>query len=127
MTSSFDSVTSRQIQAIKNFIYSAYTSAKEANNILFRDINNKCDELIAAAYINQAISFVLSCKALYYSNLKELENTNIEDIFSTFDIFSNEFLTNLSSSHSHQWTDIEFNSFKDSIEEAFGSIDNLLS
>ena len=54
-------------------------------------------------------------KSFYYSNLNELEDSRVEDILHTFDTFSNEFLNNLSSGHSHQWTDIEFEAFKKSV------------
>ncbi len=105
-----------KIDYLKNIITEALHTSKEAHDILFKDSSNKQNELIASTYINKAISLMSAAKAIYISNIEELERHEVEDIFHSFDVFESEFLTNLSTDHSHQWTDIEFLKFKDHVE-----------
>ncbi|MBU3171381.1 hypothetical protein [Clostridium estertheticum] len=105
-----------KIEYLKKTISHALRISEQAHDILFKDSQNKQNELIASTYINKAISLISTAKAIYISNIEELERTEVEDIFNRFDIYESEFLTNLSTDHSHQWTDIEFLKFKDSVE-----------
>ncbi|MGN9161242.1 hypothetical protein [Clostridium sulfidigenes] len=106
-----------RISYIKSSIKRSYFACYSANEILFDDkeLSNASNEIKAAAYINQAISIIESCKALYYSRIEELENAEVEHIFNKFDNLSNEFLNNFSTFHSHQWSNIEFENFKDAV------------
>lgn len=112
--------TSAKIEYIKQTLRYALLTSTEAHKILFKNSNNKQNELIATTYLNKAISLISTAKAIYISNIEELESYDVEHIFNTFDIFESEFLTNLSTDHSHQWTDIEFERFKDSVELFLG-------
>ena len=103
----------QQIEFIKRTIREALETSKTCNEILFKDSFNKTNELVAATYLNKAISLISSVKSIYYSNLAELENNEVEGILFQFDTYSSEFLNNLSTDHSHQWTDIEFEKFKE--------------
>lgn len=105
-----------KINYIKQIIYDALKSAEKSHSILFKDSFNKQNELIATTYLNKAISLISTAKAIYISNIEKLEKAEVENIFHTFDVFESEFLENLSSNHSHQWTDIEFQKFKESVE-----------
>ena len=108
--------TLRKIKYLKQTISHALSISTQGHEILFKDSHNKQNELIASTYINKALSLISTAKAIYISNIEELEKPEIEDIFNSFDTFESEFLTNLSTDHSHQWTDIEFLKFKDSVE-----------
>lgn len=110
----------RKIEYLKQTISHALSISSQGHEILFKDSHNKQNELIAAVYINKAISLISTAKAIYISNIEKLERTEVEDIFNSFDVFESEFLTNLSTDHSHQWTDIEFLKFKDSVESFIG-------
>ncbi|GEQ22247.1 hypothetical protein CBU02nite_27530 [Clostridium butyricum] len=112
----------KQVEVVKKLLKDTFNASAKANEILFKNYLNKHDEFIASIFLNKAIAIVASCKAIYYSNLENLEDDRVENIFSKFDIFNNEFLNNISTGHSHQWTDIEFNSFKDSVAELLGEI-----
>lgn len=107
------SFTLQQIEFIKRTIREALDTSKTCNEILFKNSTDKTNELIASTYLNKAISLISSVKSIYYSNLAELENNEVEDILFQFDTYSSEFLTNLSTDHSHQWTDIELKKFED--------------
>ncbi|OVE67970.1 hypothetical protein CCS79_13525 [Clostridium diolis] len=112
----------KQIEIVKNLIRETYRTSEKAHKILFKDYRNEHDEFLASIFLNKAISTASCCKAIYYSNLDDLENTYVENIFIKFDVFSNEFLNNISTGHSHQWTDIEFNAFTDSVGELLNDI-----
>lgn len=110
--------TQIQIEYIKKSIKNCYYTCNRANNILFRtDSNsNSTNEVVAISYLNKAISIMESCKAVYFACINELENITVESIFNTFETYTNEMLNNYSTNHSHQWTDIEFNHFKDAVD-----------
>lgn len=105
----------RKIQQIKTLLTKVYFSAKDAHDILFKDSTNKENELIAATYLNKSISLMSTVESIYYSDIEELEHTEMDDIIHKFHVYESEFLSNLSTNHSHQWTDIEFINFKDVI------------
>lgn len=111
-----------KVEFVKNLIRDTYYYSKDAHQTLFEDYRNEKKELISGILLNRAISSHSCLKAFYYSNVNELEDYRVEDILNKFDIFSNEFLTNLSSGHSHQWSNIEFNAFKESVSELLGDI-----
>lgn len=83
---------------------------------MFKAPNEKQNEIIAALYLNKAIALMSAAKSLYASNRELLERNEIKDIFDAFRVFEREFLKNISTDHSHQWTDIEFRKFKDAVE-----------
>lgn len=105
-----------KIEQIKKFLKEAFHVSINAHEILFRNSHNKQNELIAAVSLNKAVSIMYAAKAIYYSDYEELENTYVEQIFHLFDVFENEFITNLTTDHSHQWTDIEFHKYEDEIK-----------
>ena len=100
---------------LTSIIKLAYYSSEKAHTILFKDSNNTQNELVSSTYLNKAISYMCSAKSIYICNYELLERDEIENIFSKFDAFESEFLSNISSNHSHQWTDIEFDDFKESV------------
>lgn len=110
---------------IDNLIKDAYFTSDKAYKVLSRHLEDERydsdrDELIAGILLNKAISLISAAKAVYFSNHEELEHSNIDKIFSTFDEFSDELLKNLSENHSHQWTDFGYNDFKDVIKNVYG-------
>lgn len=104
-----------QIEFLKTNISKAYSSANIAHEVLFKDTHDRDNEIIASILLSEAISIISSCKAVYFSNFELLQNATVENIFSKFDTYSNEFLRNVSTNHSHQWTDIEFINFKEAV------------
>lgn len=108
-----------KIEYIKRSIKRCYLEAKRSDDILFRDseYKNASNEIIAVSYLNKAISIMESCKAVYFSCIEELENSTVEHIFDKFEIYSHEVLNNFSIDHSHQWSNIQFDEFKDSVEQ----------
>lgn len=112
----------RLVEIAKSLIKETFFYAQDAHEFLFKDYPNEKNEFISGILLNRAISSYGCLKSFYYSNLNELEDSRVEDILHKFDIFSNEFLNNLSSSHSHQWTNIEFEAFKESVIELIGNI-----
>ena len=112
----------RLVELAKSLIKETFIYAQDAHQFLFKDYRNEKNEFISGILLNRAISSYTCLKSFYYSNLNELEDSRVEDILHTFDTFSNEFLNNLSSGHSHQSTDIEFEAFKKSVVDLIGDI-----
>ena len=118
-------VTSEMIiDALKSLAFSSRNSAKKAHDAIFGDDERK--ELLCCMYLNDAISNMVGAKAIYYSKLESLEHHDIEEMFNRFNEFSREVFTNISTEHSHQWSDIEYRHFVDAYENSvlfLGSLD----
>ena len=84
--------------SLKSLITRGMFRAITAHKEIFRDNPNIS---IALAYLNSATSYFASAEALYYSN-------------HCFSVFEKEFLDNVRTNHSYQWTDIEFQRLRDS-------------
>lgn len=108
-----ESINEKQLNFIKLNINKAYLTSKEAYELLLNNYPTEHDEIISSILLNKAISIMSACKATYYSNLNNLDNSIIENIFITFDNFEEEFLDNLITQH--QWTEIEFNNYKNCV------------
>lgn len=107
------------IEIFKSFVTSAMQYAIKSHETLF---NEDCDISVSLAYLNAAISRFSSAEALYYAQFDKLEREEAEDLFHQFNVYTDEFLTNVETDHSHQWTDIEFNKLNDIFESsAFAS------
>lgn len=102
--------------SILKLIRDAFHAASDAHEQLFKDSHSKENEVVSALYLNEAISLMSAAKAVYISNHETLEKYEIEELFNLFDVFKSEYLTNISTNHSHQWTDIEFNRYKEAAE-----------
>ncbi len=111
-----------KIESIKILMREAAWSAKNCHEILFQNDNSKKDELIAAIYLNKAISLMASAKAVYISDYENLAHSEVENIFSEFSLFEDEFLNNLRTNHSHQHTDLKFRDFKSAYESLLGEL-----
>lgn len=110
------------IETFKYFIASAMRYAIKSHDVLFE---KKCDISVPLAYLNAAISRFSSAEALYYAHYDILERGEAEDLFHRFEEYSNEFLTNVETKHSHQWTDIEFNKLYDIFDSSAFAFENL--
>lgn len=109
-------------ESIKMLIREGAWAAKECHKILFDDrqgTESKLNELIAAVHLNKAVSFMAAAKSLYISNYESLEHTEVERIFDKFQLLESEFFQNLRTDHSHQWTDQQFQEFKEVYEPLF--------
>lgn len=107
------------IETFKRFIVSAMHYARKSHETILKE---DADISVALAYLNASISRFSSAEALYYARYDILARGEAEDIFHQSKVYSNEFLTNVETNHSHQWTDIEFNTLHDLFESsAFSS------
>lgn len=97
--------------SLKSLITRGMFRAITAHKEIFRDNPNIS---IALAYLNSATSYFVSAEALYYSNPETYENIFLTDVFHCFSVFEKEFLDNVRTNHSYQWTDIEFQRLRDS-------------
>lgn len=108
---------------LRQLIQLAYFDAKEAHSLIFKEELRK--QIGALAYLNKAVAGIMAAKSLYFSNFDILAHNDIEDVFNAFDTFSNEILSNFSTDHSHQWTDIEFSNFVKELQSSVFAISNI--
>lgn len=94
---------------IQRLIRQSMFYAKDAHECVFKE---SVSDSVAMAYLNLAASKIATAEAFYFSNLDELEHSDIEEIFDKFDTFAREMLANYQTDHSHQWTDIEYEALK---------------
>lgn len=79
-------------------------------------------EFISCILLNNAISSYTCCRSFYYSNIEFLEDTRADLFLYKFKTFSNEFLENVKTNHSHQWTNLTFEELKDQAETILGDL-----
>lgn len=94
------------ISILQSEMFSFMTNAKSAKDIVFTDDIDK--EIKCLAVLTRAISHLAYAKAIYQLGIDDKRDT-IDDVFLQSDIFISEITTNIETDHSHQWTDIEFN------------------
>ncbi len=109
------------IENFKNLVRNAMFYAQKAHDFVFDD---SCENYVAALYLDIAASKFSSAESMYYSRFDILEREEAEEIFRLFDVFMNEFLTNIRTDHSHQWTDIEFERLKDAFDYSAFAFEN---
>lgn len=98
------------IEIFKNRVRSSFFDAHNAHDCIF---DENCSVEIALSYLNKAISEHCSCDSLYYARYDQLGRYEYETFSHQFDVFANEFLSNVRTNHSHQWTNIEFEKLKE--------------
>lgn len=98
------------INVFKNHVRTSFYDACTAHDCIF-DESSTVE--IALAYLNKAIAEHCFCESLYYSRHDQLERGEYEDYSVQFESFAEELLSNVKTSHSHQWTDIEFERLKE--------------
>ena len=103
------------IENFKSLMQRAMMYAQYSHDFIF---DSSVDNSVAIAYLNVAVAKFAASEALYYSHLDILERGEAENIFSIFDTYMHEMLTNHRTEHSHQWTDIEFNRLKEAFDSS---------
>lgn len=93
------------VELFQSKVRIAFADAKRAHDCIF---DSNISDIVAISYLNKAIAEFGACDSLYYSCYPVLERDEYEAIYHQFSIFSCEMLRNIETSHSHQWTDIEF-------------------
>ena len=83
-------------------IREALWASSHAHELVFKEPHQRENEFIAGS--------------LYWSNYEILNRSEVESIFNSFGVFECELLQCIKDNHSHQWTDIEFRKFKETVE-----------
>lgn len=104
------------VEKIKELFTSVAFDSYRVNDYLFKQNNPTA----AMFYLNLANSNVAIIKSIYYCNYNELARNDMEDLFHQFDVFVNEVTRNFSTNHSHQWSNIEYNEFMDTLYSTLG-------
>jgi hypothetical protein len=114
-----------KVESIKTLIREAAWASKECCEILAQDtddITDRANEFLAVPFLNKAISFMAAAQAVYICEYENLGNPQVENIFFRFSVFESEALNNFKTWHSHQWSDIEFNNFKEACGFLLGEL-----
>lgn len=109
------------IENFKTLVRRAMIYAERAHNYIFDD---DIDPFVATSYLNIAAGKFSAAESLYYSQYECLERSEAEEIFRLFDTFLTEFLNNVRTNHSHQWTDIEFQRLKEAFDYSAFAFEN---
>ena len=122
------------IEKFKELIKETFFNAKMAHDFLLENLcsskkssssksssSREC-EFISCILLNNAISSYTCCRSFYYSNIEFLEDTRADLFLHKFKTFSNEFLENVKTNHSHQWTNLTFEELKDQAETILGDL-----
>lgn len=111
-----DDNLTKKTDTVLNLLTDAYYSSKTFHDILFKDAFDERKQIKSAIFLNKAISLMASAKAIYVSDYENLEKYDIDQIFISFNEFEDEFLECFATDHPHQWTDIQFNRYEESIK-----------
>lgn len=103
----------RLLEEFKNLIMSGYYNAEEAHSEIFSDEPRTS---VIVGHLAIANSFINAAHAVYICN-NDLQRLEFDKFFFQFSVFSKEVMTNIRTKHSHQWSDIEFNSFVDKFQD----------
>lgn len=101
------------VEKIKELFTSVAFDSYYVNYYLFKGSNHTA----AMFYLNLANTNVGIIKSIYYCNYEELAKDAIEDLFHQFDVFVTEVTRNFSTNHSHQWSNIEYEKFKEMLQD----------
>ncbi|EOH80738.1 hypothetical protein [Enterococcus malodoratus] len=99
--------------------------ANKSHKILFQiesddDLIKKLSDLTCAlAYLTEAHSLYCDAEVFLKDNIETLDDRpEFTSLIDKFKVYNREFLNNVRTNHSHQWTDIEFRAFADSFRDA---------
>lgn len=118
---------SKAQQTVKTYLTKCLSLSHKAHDCLFQasDLEFEDNKALAQikresslAYLSQAYTCAQLSNYAYLQVIEEHgEWQEFESVFHKFEVFNKEFLSSYSISHSPQWTDIEFNSFKELCED----------
>lgn len=107
--------TSRLIELIKQQLALAFFDSRNCVKTLFNNDRSFENEQKALIYLNRAARHMDLAFSIYQNNLEEIEHPSIDSVFSAFNIFYDEVTNNVATNHSHQWSSIEYNRYKDTL------------
>lgn len=110
-------------KAFLRLMKAAFSFAKHAYNCSFDNyethrVEDKCS---AMAYASACISKYSAAEAIYCT-YPELERPEFPKLFSQFEAFAREVLSDFETGHSRQWVDIEFKRLKELFEDSVCSL-----
>jgi len=109
--------TARLIELIEKRLALAFFESRRCMRTLFRDTDSFENEQKALIYLNRAARHMDLAFSIYQNNLEEIEHYAINLIFDAFDIFYNEVTENVATNHSHQWSDIQYRRYKETLND----------
>lgn len=100
---------------ISSLLFSTMLFCKNAHKCIFSKTENAMIQSLAnITMANQNLSVA---KSLVLNNYDEVED-QFDDLITRFDIFLEEITKNISTCHSHQWTDIEYNNLAEAFDNS---------
>ncbi|PAF27379.1 hypothetical protein CHH61_03690 [Shouchella clausii] len=105
--------------ALKHLLIKGKHCADDAMKLAMSDTDDK--PYVTLNYVSQCLSYVNAARSIYYSNLNDHENEDIEQLFILFDRFVDEIMDSYETDHSKQHTLIYFQNMKDLYSTLFPS------
>ncbi len=93
------------LENFRNQMQMCMSYCKQAKDTI---MNNSNDEAKCLAKLMMAIHYLSVGKSLYYTYSEFLWRPTLDELMHKFDVFLGEITNNINTSHSHQWTDIEY-------------------
>lgn len=111
-------------QTLSDLLIDGFNNAIYSHKLLFKselddekEFDKQNDLMCALTYLNQAHTCFTNAYTFIALNDELLGGRQeFEKLLNQFTIFNTEFLTNVRTNHSHQWSDIEFRHLVDSFE-----------
>lgn len=103
------------IEKIKELFTNIAFDLHRVNNYLSKDNNH----IAAMFYLNLANADAAIVKSIYYCNYEKLAHNDVENLLNQFDMLVSEVTRNFATNHSHQWSNIEYEKFKEMLQDIF--------
>lgn len=84
-------------------------SSKYAVNVIFSNKEDKSTKCLS--YLIKSAFNLSSAHTIYILN-ESIQNNELDELFNKADTFLDEITNNISTSHSHQWSDITYQDLK---------------
>ena len=108
-----------EIELIEDFKHNIQSSMFNAETARNHALSNSSNKIIACiTSINLSLYYMSIAKSLYLNNSDILKRPEIDDIINQYEVFIREISSNLSNDHSHQWTDIEYQSLAEKFDNS---------
>lgn len=110
-----ESKYNRLTELIKDQFSRGYLDARCCHRKLFSEPQDFEAEQKALIYLNRAARHMDLAYTVYQSYFEELEHYGITPVFEAFDAFYDETTDNVATNHGHQWSDIAFKKYKETL------------
>lgn len=103
-------------EILKVYLEKALYSSTKFDELIFADDKTDATMHCAVMHLNQAHTCINIANLQYLQYSEPGECLDFEEVIHKFNVFNSEFLRSYSTNHSLQWTNIEFEAFKEACQ-----------